>query len=297
VRFFEQAHIKDFVAQLRLITNPTDSSAMDRLFGLLPRVGPATVNKIGKAAKKDLEKMLKEHTSSAESLFEVNSKKEPTIFDALSSESIVKKVPADAQEDYQSLTASLIESYNLLQSSNGESTASDKTIKPTQVVEKALDGWYGDYIRNVYPDWQDRRDDLNSLVEFAARFETMTELLAQLVLLSSETSSKSVDPDESSIRMTTIHQAKGLEFPIVFLISASDEMLPLKRAIEEGDVEEERRLFYVAVTRAMNELYISVPLMQSNRGSVQRLSPSRFLSEINPATFEKIQYRAPDSYY
>jgi DNA helicase-2/ATP-dependent DNA helicase PcrA len=89
--------------------------------------------------------------------------------------------------------------------------------------------------------------------------------------------------------MTTIHQAKGLEFPVVFLISCADEFLPLKRALEEGDVEEERRLFYVAVTRAMDELYLTVPLMHQPRGGgLQRMAPSRFLADIPDAHYDKL---------
>jgi DNA helicase-2/ATP-dependent DNA helicase PcrA len=130
------------------------------------------------------------------------------------------------------------------------------------------------------------------MVEFASRFETMSELLAQLVLVNSETSDRRIDPDENAVRMTTIHQAKGLEFPVVFLISCADEWLPIKRAIEEGDVEEERRLFYVAATRAMDQLYITFPMIHSVRGGgSMRLAPSRFLEDIPGDSYEKVRIR------
>jgi DNA helicase-2/ATP-dependent DNA helicase PcrA len=87
----------------------------------------------------------------------------------------------------------------------------------------------------------------------------MSDFLAQIMLLNGETSEKQIETDQESIKLTTIHQAKGLEYDIVFLIGAAEGQFPGHRTIESGDFEEERRLFYVAVTRAKNELYISYP--------------------------------------
>ena len=81
-------------------------------------------------------------------------------------------------------------------------------------------------------------------------------MLAQIQLLNSETSDRQVDPDADSLRLTTVHQAKGLEFGVVFILGMANTMFPLRRAIESTDLEEERRLFYVAVTRAKDELYL-----------------------------------------
>jgi len=284
IRFFEQAHVKDFVAQMRILANPADSPAFERVLCLLPRVGPATVRKIREAAEKVLRKQ-RERTGGTRDLFDGNRQPEPDFFTALASEEVRTKVPAEAREDFRSLAATLIEVHPRMAKGEDE--------KPSDIVQHVLDGWYGDYIRNVYPDWENRQDDLLSIISFATRFETMSELLAQLVLMNSETSDKRIDPeDDNAVRMTTIHQAKGLEFPVVFLISCADEWLPLRRAIEEGDVEEERRLFYVGITRAMNELYLSFPMMHAQRGGgVQRLLPSRFLGEIPGHTYEKLSFR------
>ena len=104
--------------------------------------------------------------------------------------------------------------------------------------------------RARYANYVSRLDDLKSLIGFASRFEDMQDLLAQIMLLNSETSDRSADPDADALRLTTVHQAKGLEYAVVFLIGLADGMFPLRRSIEAGDVEEERRLFYVAVTRA-----------------------------------------------
>lgn len=283
VRFFEQAHIRDFVAQLRLLANPDDASAFERLLCLLPKVGPATVTKCRKAIDAVCSGK-KARGATGGDLFTAPETAAESFFRAMASAEVIAKLPADAREDYTSLVATLLEILPMLNS--------EQPPAPADIVEHALDGWYGDYIRNVYPDADNRMDDLQSIIGFASRFDSMAELLAQLVLLNSETSDKRIDPDNNAVRMTTIHQAKGLEYPVVFLISCADEWLPIKRAIEEGDVEEERRLFYVAVTRAMDSLYITVPMLNAVRGGgVQRLMPSRFLTEIPKELYEKVHVR------
>lgn len=279
LKFFDQAHVKDFVAQLRLLANPDDSPALERLLCLLPKVGPATVRKVRLAADKECQKR-NDAKGTTEDLFLKQDDRGTDFFDALQSESVAAKIPQDAREDFVSMAATLHEVRPLVLEGSTET--------PADIVATVLEGWYGDYIRNVYPDWENRQEDLNSIIQFASRFETMAELLAQLALMNSESSETQIEPADDAVRMTTVHQAKGLEFPVVFLISCADEWLPIKRAIEEGDVDEERRLFYVAVTRAMNELYIAFPMMHAGRGGVQRLLPSRFLSDIPKTCYEKL---------
>ena len=290
VRFFEQAHIKDFVAQLRVVSNPQDQSGYDRLLGLLPRVGPATIRKILQAADKVFQKRKSEADQAAGDLFKSGPDAgELNWVDVLDEDSVAAKVPVDAREDYLSLVATLQEILAQIRKGDKDAAA------PSALVEQALDGWYRDFLPNVYPDWQDRQEDLDSLVAFASRFETLTEFLAQLVLMNSETGDKGVDLENDLVRMSTIHQAKGLEFPIVFVLSCAEELFPLRRTIETGDVEEERRLFYVAVTRAMDELYLSFPMIYHSRGGSQQLEPSRFLREVPKAHYEKLHYHSLSS--
>jgi len=156
-------------------------------------------------------------------------------------------------------------------------------------VQLALDGWYSSYIREIYPNWTERADDLQSLISFAARYDTMEELLAQLVLLASESNERNSEEIKNCLRLTTIHQAKGLEFPVVFVIGLADGTFPLKRTIDEGDLEEERRLFYVAVTRAMDELYLTYPMLNTQGNQVMRLNPSRFVREVDPSRYETLR--------
>jgi DNA helicase-2/ATP-dependent DNA helicase PcrA len=117
----------------------------------------------------------------------------------------------------------------------------------------------------------------------------MQELLAQLVLLSAESNERSPDDQKHCLRLTTVHQAKGLEFPIVFVIGLSDGLFPLKRTIDDGDVTEERRLFYVAATRAKEALYLTYPMLNQQGNSLQRLNASRFVQEIPSRHYQTIR--------
>ena len=262
IRFFEQAHIKDIAAHLRFINNPSDVSAWNRFICLLPKVGPKSSEKIYNSAREYAEKQQK------------------NFFDILNDEPVRKKVPAAAREVWESVAITLRDLWHGAQEE-----------RPSSVVRLAVEGWYSLYLRQTYPNWSSRMDDLEGLVGFASRYESLEELLAQLVLLSSETSDRKIDPDDDSIRLTTVHQAKGLEFPVVFVIGLADGLFPLRRAIEADDLDEERRLFYVAVTRAMDELYLAYPMIQTSGGPPQRLNPSRFVQEIPQEAYETLRTR------
>lgn len=260
VRFFEQAHIKDFTAQLRFASNPADISAFTRFVCLLPKIGPKTAERIHKFIRESAEKL------------------EKNFCDVLTEEVILRKVPNDAKEEWPSLAETI-----------KELSAALSNTPPNELIQLALDGWYCSYIREIYNNWLDRVDDLQSLVSFASRYDTMEELLAQLVLLASETNERSSEDVKNCLRLTTIHQAKGLEFPVVFIIGLADGTFPLKRSIESGDLEEERRLFYVAVTRSMEELYMSYPMLNQQGNQVMRLNPSRFIQEVDSSKYETLK--------
>jgi DNA helicase-2/ATP-dependent DNA helicase PcrA len=306
VRFFEQAHVRDLTAHLRFAHNPRDTVAFIRLASLLPKVGPRKAESALAAAQQAARAQGK------------------TLIGALTDASVPAKLPAEARADFKDLALTLQNLEEALaqmgvaqlhpqgrppanelplaqQGSLFENEAQNQksavrnqpsASSPAEVVRLAIEGWYGDYMRNIYDNWESRREDLQSIIGFASRHADMNELLAQLVLLNSETSDRSVEPDADTVRLTTIHQAKGLEFPIVFIIGAADGLLPLKRAIDSGDVEEERRLFYVAATRAKDELYVLYPRIMSQGGPPAVLEPSRFIEELDPESFDQFRAKA-----
>lgn len=263
VRFFEQAHVKDLVAQIRFVANPRDTTAFLRFASLLPKVGPKTAEKI--------------HAFASDHAL----KHERDFFDVLGSKAIVAKVPAPARDDWESLVLTLRACREEARSGT-----------PEEVLRLAAEGWYGTYLRTLYPNWKSREEDLVGVIGFASRFEDLGELLAQLILLNSESSDRSIEPGEEAIRLTTIHQAKGLEFPVVFVLGLADGLFPLNRAIEDGNLDEEMRLFYVSVTRAQDELFLSYPMVQAQGGPPKRLQPSRFLAAIRPDCYEHVRYRS-----
>ncbi|HEX3728373.1 MAG TPA: ATP-dependent helicase [Opitutaceae bacterium] len=262
VRFFEQAHVRDLVAMLRFAYNPTDGPAWQRVAILLPKVGEKGAQKIYAAAY-DHARLLQKN-----------------FFDVLETDDVLSRVPKDAKEDWPKLAASLVEVAQAMREG-----------KPAEAVDLAVEGWYGDYLKGAYANYASRLDDLKSMVGFAGRFEDPAEMLAQIMLLNSETSDRSVDPDADALRLTTVHQAKGLEFAVVFVIGLGEGLFPLRRAIESGEIEEERRLFYVAVTRARDELYLCFPMVNTKGGPAMMLQPSRFVTELDSNLYQPLKLR------
>ncbi|MEZ5275487.1 MAG: ATP-dependent helicase [Opitutaceae bacterium] len=262
VRFFEQAHVRDLIAHLRFVYNPQDVVAFTRLVVLLPRIGDKGARRIYDRA------------------VETARKDRLNLLDVLRSPATLDKIPKDARADWTPLIDTLID----MREAAREGT-------PAEIVQIGTEGWYQQYMQGAYANYHSRFDDLRSLIGFAERYEDLQELLAQVALLNSEVSDRSVDDNEEAIRLTTIHQAKGLEFEVVFVIGLADGMFPLRRAIEEGDLDEERRLFYVAVTRAKDELYLCHPRVSAKGGPVMSLPPSRFLDELPEETYENLRLR------
>lgn len=294
IRFFEQAHIRDMVAQLRLIVNPADEPAFGRICTLLPKVGPKTALKLhSRLMNLFAERRAEEAAGDAA----------PTLFDLpvvqsaatgpasvshplelLGTDEILEKVPEAAQESWRDMAETLHQALDKFRCYPEE---------PSKTVDVLIEGWYGGYLTTAYDRSEERLDDLKALLDFANGYDSMSDMLAQLVLLSSESNERKAEAESGErIRLSTIHQAKGLEFSAVFLIGASEGSLPLQRAVDDGNVDEERRLFYVAVTRAEDELYICHPMLQvQKRGGAFRLDRSRFIDEIGPENFECVRPR------
>lgn len=334
IQFFQQAHVRDFVAQLRFVQNNDDAVAFTRVLSLIEKIGPRTAERVLGAARKIS-----------------NDKKIPLLV-ALLEASVLKKIPDVARDDYGDFVltlqnmaealsgkelasvpapAPLPEKKPSVPASHGElfeffaadgnaheseeKTSAENSVPagndagtptpadapsvhatPAEIVRIGLDGWYGDFLKKIYPNWQQRYDDLESMIGFAEKFDTLADLLAQLALLNTETTDKDMrerDGTNDSLRLSTIHQSKGLEFPVVFVIGCADGLFPLRRAIDDGDVDEERRLFYVACTRAKDRLYLLYPKIGSVRDP-DFLEVSRFISEADSATYRKLYGNARD---
>ena len=154
------------------------------------------------------------------------------------------------------------------------------------MIELVIEAGYKDYVAANYDKVHARLDDIEQLGAFARQYDELETFLGELALLTNieAEEDKPRDDDHEQLRLTTIHQAKGLEFRVVFVIMLCDGMFPSNRSLDsiEGE-EEERRLFYVAITRAKDELYLSYPMIRAvaagSAGDMMQ-QPSRFLGEL-----------------
>ncbi len=259
VRFFEQAHIKDVVAYLRVLDNPFDEIAWRRLLLMIPRIGNATAARVWQTIAQTANPMA-----------------------TVVSQPTGEALPAGArsyftrfQHDLRALTQAAQEN------------------PPAVLVEAVLETGYSEYLKAKYDAATSRLEDIQQLAVFARPYHTLQSLLSELVLLGElygqEVAAGST-PDTERVILSSVHQAKGLEWREVFVIRMCEGAFPSPMALREPDgEEEERRIFYVATTRAKDELYLLHPLIDMGpRGSSQLLlQPSRFLQEIPFMLYEQ----------
>ena len=262
LKLAEAAHVKDIAAHLRVAENPADAVAWNRALRLVEGVGPRTAGR--------LLDWISSATGGA-------ADQGGAAVHALRSVDEVVPSPSVAQN-----VGRLVEALTPLR---------DDTLAPTTQVEAVL-AYYRPVFERVYADdWPKREADLDAVVALAARHRSRTALLESLALDPLDWSQEASDgalKDEPPLVLSTIHSAKGLEFDTVFVLHALDGVLPSQYAVRDSDGEdEERRLLYVALTRAETELYCSYPLAQYRRGTGQFLTePSRFLSGVPEALLE-----------
>jgi DNA helicase-2/ATP-dependent DNA helicase PcrA len=257
LRFFEQAHVKDVVAFLKVLGNPLDELAWKRILKLYPKIGRKTAERIYVALVKSGDPL-----------------------GLLGSEEILGAVPKAARAGWKDLRGIL----KALQ-------VPAVRKAPGEMIRTVLEGGYETYLSANYANASARAEDIRRFADYSMRFNELEKLLSELALTSSVTAEDSVEEYEDTdwTVLSTVHQAKGLEWRAVFIIWLVDGKFPDARAIREQDgEEEERRLFYVASTRAKDQLYLVHPTLADERGLmgvIQR--PSRFTAELESETFEQ----------
>jgi DNA helicase II / ATP-dependent DNA helicase PcrA len=272
IRFFEQAHLKDVAAYMKLVTNPNDEMAFKRLVQLLPGIGAKGADKLWNSFTQQLAKGER-------------AQKAPLAAALQACATAAPKKAARAWTEF-TITISQLEE---------EEVRND----PDRMIRVVLEAGYEDYLQETYTNYRSRLEDLEQLANFASQYQSTEEFLTQLSLLSNVEAEddKPASTDDEQVRLTTIHQAKGLEFEVVFVIMLCDGLFPSERSLQtvEGE-EEERRLFYVSVTRAKNELYLSFPILRFTPGGSAMQQPSRFLNEIPKDLIEEWNLRPFNPY-
>jgi DNA helicase-2/ATP-dependent DNA helicase PcrA len=256
LRFFEQAHIKDVAAFLKFALNPSDETAFRRMVRLLPGVGEKTAD--------SLWSIVKAGAGSAAPFGEVLRMAKP---------------PARAGKVWEQLAATL-----------DEIAPARQPIAPDRAIETVMEAVYEDYMKAEFANYENRREDLRTLAGYARQFSSLEEFLAQIALLTNvDGGGARRDTDTDRVVLSSVHQAKGLEWRAVFVIWLTEGMFPGSRSLEKPDsLEEERRLFYVAVTRGRDHLHLCYPQIRLNSGYGEPFQRrSRFLAELPAHLLEK----------
>lgn len=261
--FYQRKEIKDVIAYLRLAINPRDEEALKRVINYPARgIGDTTLGKVLSCAARN-----------AVSPWNVIC--DPVGFQLEVNNGTITKLTRFAQ---------LIDSFVQLAPTQDASTLAFKIIKDAEIA--------ADINKGKEPDDISRQENIQELMDGISAFvETKKEegqpcLISdylQEVSLLSDIDEDKVSDDDQKITLMTIHSAKGLEFRVVFVVGLEEELFPNQMALQEGSkgIEEERRLMYVAMTRAEEQLFLTNARSRFRFGKTEMSSPSRFLKEID----------------
>lgn len=274
VRFFEQAHVKDAMAFLRFVDNPRDELAFKRMVKLFSGVGLATADAVWRVLNQEAASGADPRVTFTSSLMDT-------------------AVPPRARTAMGRARALV-----------GQLCSPQMLSAPSQMLSLLLsEGSLTDWFRARFPNAKARLDDIEQLADYALQFESLSDFVAEISLAGELQGEDVVEGQERDERLTlsSIHQAKGLEWRGVFVLWASEGRFPTPQSLRTvAGEEEERRLFYVACTRAKDELYLLHPIFHMERDRTRViLRPSRFVSELesgapqSPTLFERWTIEEP----
>lgn len=248
VRFYDRKEVKDVLAILKLIVNFHDRISLDRICrNVLSGIGPASLEKV--------------HTflNQSENYDATAQGRQNALLDT----GLLDTLSGKAKNNFARLQ-------NFLRDL-------DITLKPAEVIEKVIH-YFGlaELVQDGTPSGDERAENLNTMIGNAAEFESLDDFLAEATLMSSADEQTSTN----FVTLMTIHAAKGLEFPAVFLVGLEEGLFPSSRSDDEDSIEEERRLAYVGMTRARKLLILTYAGSRFSNGQRSYNMPSRFLMEL-----------------
>jgi DNA helicase-2/ATP-dependent DNA helicase PcrA len=250
MRYFEQAHIKDVLAYLKILANFQDESAWIRILRTYDGIGPTTIEKIWQ-------------------------------------EILLKPALSELLNNPPRLTAKAAQSWDKVRDIFTRLVALDQSKRGfiAEALDCVISRKYSGYLRDNFENYRDRQDDLDELIDFVYNYESLEKLLADLTLDENFAGKSDHAASRNLLILSTIHQAKGLEWPNVFVIGLRDGAFPHYKSLgNPSELEEERRLFYVAVTRAQNELVLLYPHQTTRKeyfSSQMSSGPSMFIKELD----------------
>ncbi len=260
LKFYDRKEIKDIMAYLRIIQNPVDLIAFGRVINVPGRhIGEKTIDRL---------------------FGEMNEREEPplsVLYEAIAEKWFPAKTTEGLRAFVRCVEPLIVERHNL---------------KPVDAIESVLKG--SGYMTALElensVEARSRMENIEEFLSVAQEFEfnneegTLQDFLADMSLVSDQ---DTLVEEEEGVRLMTLHSAKGLEFPVVFMVGMEEGLFPTSRAIQEDDLEEERRLCYVGITRAERELHLTHATMRFQFGRTSYNMISRFIDEIPEELFEK----------
>ncbi len=218
VRFTEAAHVKDILSFLRIVQNPADQIGWSRALGLFEGIGRITSERIFDEVQEEI--------SAGRDPFEWLREKE------------LRRARGFAEFKKKVLPLKPMKS-------------------PSKIVDSVYKTFYKQYLELKYPNFRERRMDIERLIEISGRYDSVQRFLSDLFLSKRIEIEREGNGGEPKVILSTVHQAKGLEWPVVFVLSLNPGDFPSSWAVAEGNLDEEERIFYVAMTRAKDELFLS----------------------------------------
>jgi len=256
-RFYGRREVKDVIAYLRLVHNPADEVSLDRVLNIPPRgIGEKSVLTLHNVARAAT-------IPPGALLFELSRGEASPFWSRFSGRAVLSLA------DFGGLLA------------NWRAEASRATV--SELFDRILaDVNYKDYLDDGTEEGAERWENVQELRRLAVEYEkrTLTEFLENVALVSDQ---DTLTEGQNAPTLLTLHAAKGLEFGVVFIVGLDDGILPHSRSFDEAEaMEEERRLFYVGITRAKDRLYLIRCLRRGGRGYAEETYASRFLDDIPP---------------
>jgi len=258
--FFEQSHIKDIIALLQIVSNPQNLLAFKRIIKMFPGIGPKSADKL--------------HL-----LFLNEFYSERLNIESIPPRPRGKKI-LEGYNDFKKI-------FDVIMSEK----------EPESMIMDFLNNFYRDYLSKNFDDPGDREKECEELALLSQNYQDLNEFLNEAILNEEIRNSGNIEEKQNKVTLSTIHQAKGLEWNGVFILGVNHEIFPDSRHLENNALEEERRLFYVAVTRAKKHLFISYPGLIERYNSLSLGDPSKFITEIPEAYYESLRVRNNTNYF
>lgn len=254
LKFYETAHVKDLLSYFKILINPKDELSWLRLLQLLEGIGTQTAEKI---------------VNSFQNLISLNQ--------------VLDQIELQFCQNFK-YSSELKKLLNVFKSIDFDNDTVSSTFEK-------LFKHYLPILKRNYDEWQNREDDLHTLLAISQNYATIDQFIADLTLEPPQQGVAGIDPqfdDETPLTLSTIHSAKGLEWDTVFVLAVIDGILPSRFAVRDNtQIDEEHRLFYVAVTRAKTQLYLTMHHEGSYQGLTTFNRLSRFVEKRN--VLEKLE--------